>query len=229
MQAIQELWELIELWKLQNSIREAVEWDRLIDKKPSNPIKNWGGKPTFQKRATVLRALATLLGIGRQRRSINKKPSNPSRKQGRKTERLGLGFFSSNPEPALPLQRGIERFNYYELPSSQVSRSFLVVLKDSVNLVCSCSRGSMSRSLDIHPERGNSLCRLNAHCKESGQPYAPRAPQPSLFAELIMNANTLRLNSLAFFLAPIYSCLLALLFNDLDELCELNTWSDPCR
>ena len=114
-------------------------------------------KPTFQKRVTVLRALAASLGIGRQRRSIDKKPSNPSRKQGRKIERLGLEFFRSNPEPALPLQRRIEQFDYCELPSGQVSRSLLVVLGDSVNLVCSPNRGSRSCRLDVHPERSNSL------------------------------------------------------------------------
>ena len=173
MQAIREL---------QNSIREAREWDRLVNEKTSNPVGNWGGKLTSQKRIIVLRALAAPLRIGRQKRLIDKKPPNPSRKHRRKPERSELGFFSSNPEPALPLQRRIKRFNYCKLPSGQVSRSFLVVLGDFLDLVCSCSRGSRSRRLDIHPEKGNSLCRLNAHCRESGQPHAPRTPQPSLFA-----------------------------------------------
>ena len=87
-----------------------------------------------------------------------KKPPNPNGERGRKNERLRLGFFSSNPEHALPLQKGIERFDYCELPSGQVSRSFLVVLGDPVDfLVCSGSRGSGTRRLDVHPERGNSL------------------------------------------------------------------------
>ena len=115
---------------------------------------DWGGKPTSQKMAIVLRARAALLEIGCQKRSIDKKPPNPNKKQGGKTERLGLGFFSSNPEPALPLQRRIEQFDYCELPSGQVSRSFLVVLGDFVDLVCSCSRSSRS-------------CKLNAYCRES--------------------------------------------------------------
>ena len=89
-----------------------------------------------------------------------KKPSNPNRERGRKNERLRLGFFSSNSEHTLPLQRGIEQFDYCELPSGQVSRSFLVVLRDSVDLVCSRSRGSRSRRLDVHPERGNNLVGL---------------------------------------------------------------------
>ena len=80
-----------------------------------------------------------------------------------------------------------------------MSRSFLVVLGDPVDLVCSQNRVGRSRRLDIHPERGNSLCRLNAHRKGSGQPCAP---QPFLFAGLIIDANKLRLNSLAFLLAP---------------------------
>ena len=73
--------------------------------------------------------------MGRQRRSINKKPLNPSRKQGRKTERSGLGFFNSNPEPLLSLQRRVEQFDYCELSTGQMNRSFLVVLGDPVDLV----------------------------------------------------------------------------------------------
>ena len=87
-----------------------------------------------------------------RRRSIDKKSPNPSGKQRRKTKRSGLGFFSSNPEHTLPLQKGIERFDYCELSSGQVSRSFLVVLGNSVDLVCSRSRGSRSRRLDVHLE-----------------------------------------------------------------------------
>ena len=93
----------------------------------------------------------------------------------------------------------------------------------------SCSRGSRSRRLDIYPERGNSLYKLNAHCRESGQPCAPCIPQPSLFAGLIIDANRLKLNSWAFLLAPFCNWLPALLFNDLDGLRKLNTWSDSCR
>ena len=104
-----------------------------------------------------MRALAIPLGIGCQRRLIDKKLPNPSRKQRRRTERSGLGFFSGNPEPALPLQRWIKQFDYYELPSGQVSRSFLVGLKNFIDLVCSCSRSSRSHRLDIYLERGNSL------------------------------------------------------------------------
>ena len=120
-------------------------------------MKDWGRKPTSQKRVTVLKALAALLEIGRQKRLIDKKPPNPNRKQGRKTKRLGLGFFGGNPEPALPLERGIKQFDYCELSSGQVSHSSLVVLRDSVDLVCFCSRGGRSRGLDVHPKTGNSL------------------------------------------------------------------------
>ena len=98
--------------------------------------------------------------IDRRRRSIDKKPPNPSRKQGRKTERSGLGFFSSNPEHALPLQRGVERFHYCELSSGQVSRSFLIVLGHPVDLMYSQNRGTGSCRLDIHLERSNSLVGL---------------------------------------------------------------------
>ena len=42
-----------------------------------------------------------------------------------------------------------------------------MVLGDPVDLFCSRNRGSGSRRLDIYLERGNSLCSLNAHCRES--------------------------------------------------------------
>ena len=142
---------------LQNSIQKAGKWDRLVNKKPPNPMEDWREKPISQKRVTVLRALAAPLGIGCRKRSIDKKFPSSSRKQRRKNKRLGLGFFSSNPEPALPLQKKIEQFNSCELTSGQVSRSFLVILRDFVDLVYSCSRGSRSRGLDVYPERGNSL------------------------------------------------------------------------
>ena len=144
----------------ENSTCKVWEGDRQVDEKPSNPMGDWGGKPTSQKRVTILRALATPLGIGRQKRSIDKKPSNPSRKQGKKTKRSGFGFFSSNLEPALSLQREIERFVYCELPSGQVSCSFMVVLGDSVDLVCSRSGGSGFCRLDVYLKRGNSLVGL---------------------------------------------------------------------
>ena len=47
------------------------------------------------------------------------------------------------------------------LPSAQVSRSFLVVLRDPVDfLVYFGSRGSRFCRLDVHPERDNSLVGL---------------------------------------------------------------------
>ena len=88
-----------------------------------------------------------------------KKPPNPNGEWERKNKKSRLGFFGSNPKHALPLQKRINRFDYYELLSDQVSRNFLVVLRDSVNLVCFHSRGSRSHKLDIHPERGNNLVR----------------------------------------------------------------------
>ena len=43
-----------------------------------------------------------------------------------------------------------------------------MVLGEPVDfLVCSESRGSRICRLNIHPERCNSLCKLNAHCKEN--------------------------------------------------------------
>ena len=42
-----------------------------------------------------MKALAILLKIGYQRRSINKKPFNPCAKQIKKTERSRLGFWNS--------------------------------------------------------------------------------------------------------------------------------------
>ena len=88
---------------LWNSIQKARECDRLVNKKPPNLMWDQGGKPTSQKKVTVLRALAVPPEIDCQRRSIDKKPPNPNRKQGRKTKRLGLGFFSNNPKLALLL------------------------------------------------------------------------------------------------------------------------------
>ena len=103
----------------------------------------------------------------KNKRSINEKPLNPNREQRRKNKRSRLRFFSNNPKHALPLQRGVEQFNYCELSSGQVSRRFLVVLRDSVDLMCSWNRGSRSYKLNIYPERGNSLCRLNVYCRKS--------------------------------------------------------------
>ena len=47
------MWAIGELWELQNSIREAGEWDRLVDEKPPNPMGDWGGKPTSRRRAAL--------------------------------------------------------------------------------------------------------------------------------------------------------------------------------
>ena len=109
--------------------------------------------------------------LKQNKRSINEKTPNPSGERERKNKRLRLGFFSNNPKHALPLQRGVKQFHYCELSNGQVSRSFLVVLEDPVDLVCSQNRGSGPRRLDVHSERGNSLCRLNAYCKESNFVY----------------------------------------------------------
>ena len=106
-----------------------------------------------------MKALAVPFGIGHwgDNWSIDKKSPTSNAERGRKTKRSRLGFFSNNPKHALPLQRWVERFNYCELSSGQVCRSFLVVLGDLANLVCSRNRGNRSRRLDVHPERGNSL------------------------------------------------------------------------
>ena len=55
--------------------------------------------------------------LKKNKRSIDEKPPHPNGEQGRKNERLRLGFFSNNPEHALPLQKGVEQFHYYELSS----------------------------------------------------------------------------------------------------------------
>ena len=81
-----------------------------------------------------------------------KKPPNPNREWGRKTERLRLGFFSSNLEHALLLQKEFKQFDFYSYPV--VTITFLEILGDPVSLVCFCSRGSRSR-------------RRNTYCKES--------------------------------------------------------------
>ena len=70
-----------------------------------------------------------------QRRSIDKKPPNPSGELGRKTERSRLGFFSSNPEPALPLQREFKQFNYYSYRAARWTVTFLEVPQDRIGLM----------------------------------------------------------------------------------------------
>ena len=47
---IQAIWKFWELW---NSNQETGEWDKRVDKKPPNPIGNWGGKPTSRSRAAL--------------------------------------------------------------------------------------------------------------------------------------------------------------------------------
>ena len=79
---------------------------------------------------------------------------------GGKTKDQGLDFLVITLNTLHPCRGKIEQFDYCELPSDQVSRSFLVVFGDSVDLVCSCSRGIRSYKLDVHPKRSNSLVRL---------------------------------------------------------------------
>ena len=38
---------------IQNSIQEEGEWNRLVNKKPPNLIKDEGGKLTFQRKAVL--------------------------------------------------------------------------------------------------------------------------------------------------------------------------------
>ena len=108
-----------------------------------------------------------------------------------------------------------------------MSRSFLVVLGDPVDfLVCSGSRGSRSRRLDIHPERGNSLRRLNAHRRERGLVHSRRVTLCTT-AILVCRVNNRCKQAqffVAFLLAPFVADLTALLFKNLDEFCHwLNT------
>ena len=85
-----------------------------------------------------------------------KKSPNPNKERERKTKRSRLGFFNSNPEHSLPLQREFKRFDFYGY--RVVNVTFLGVLGDFVDLVCFRSRGSRS-------------CRLNAHHKKSDLIY----------------------------------------------------------
>ena len=47
---MQAIWEF---WELQNFNQETGEWDRLVNEKPPNPIRDQGRKITSQKRAVV--------------------------------------------------------------------------------------------------------------------------------------------------------------------------------
>ena len=67
----------------------------------------------------------------------------------------------------------------------------------------------------VHCREGNLM-----HCRDSGLVHR----RHSCFAGLIIDANRLRLDSLAFLLAPFVADLTALLFKNLDEFCHwLNT------
>ena len=132
-------------------------------------------------------------------------------KKREKPKDWGLEFLVITLNILYPVEE-VERFDYCELSSGQVNRSFLVVLGDPVDLVCFQNRGNRSNRFDVYPKRGNNLCRLNAYSKKSDQPCAP---QPFLFTGLIIDAN-----KLIFFLASaISSWLTVLLFNNFNEFC----------
>ena len=156
---------------------------------------------------------------------MDKKPLNPNREKRRKNGRLRLRFFSNNTEYALPLQKRVEQFDYCELSSNQVSRSFLVILGDSVDLVYSQNRDSGSCRLDIHPERGNSLCNLNAHYRKSGLVYQKKGNfihrSHSRFAGLIIDADKL----IYLFASTILNWLVTHLFNSLSRPKKLWSWN----
>ena len=91
-----------------------------------------------------------------------------------------------------------------------------MVLGDPVDfLVCSGSRGSRSRRLDVHPERGNLVHRSH-----------------SRFAGLIIDATRLRLSSFSLLVSAVLNWSVTHLFDSLgrpNRLRELNTWPDPHR
>ena len=86
-----------------------------------------------------------------------------------------------------------------------------MVLGDPVDFLV-CFGSSRSRRLDVHPERGNSLRNLNAHRRESGQPRAPRAPQPFLFVRLIID---IKLRLICLFASTVLNWLVMHLFDSL--------------
>ena len=58
---------------------------------------------------------------------------------------------------------------------------------DPLDLVCSRSRGSKSRRLDVHLKRGNSLYNLSAHCRESDRVSSMRtAERVTLYTAAIL-------------------------------------------
>ena len=140
MQAIQELWELIEIWELQNSIWEVGKWDKLVDEKPPNPMGDWIGKPTSWKRATLNKSLCSN-GLGQTaeepKRSIDKKSPNPSAiKRGKSKDRGSKKeFFGDSPEHALPLQREFKQFNYCGYQVARWIVTFLEVPQDRVGFI----------------------------------------------------------------------------------------------
>ena len=98
----------------------------------------------------------------------------------------------------------------------------MVVLRGLVDfLVCSENRGSRSSRFDDHLERGNNLCNLNAHHKESDQPCAPCTPQPFLFVKLIIDT---KLRLICLLASIVLNWLVTYLFDSfgrLNRLCEL--------
>ena len=98
------------------------------------------------------------------------------------------------------------------------------------------SRGSGTRRIDVHPERGNSLCRLNAHRRESGLMHRREGNlvhrrdsglvhrRHSRFAGLIIDATRLRLSSFSLLVSAVLNWSVTHLFDSLgrpDRLCEL--------
>ena len=109
-----------------------------------------------------------------------------------------------------------------------MNRSFLVVLRDSVDLVCFCSKDSRSCRLDIHPERGNSLVRLVYSTNRANLSSlicgtekvvlctvkrVAYIPQPFLFAGLIIDTDRL----ICLFASTILNWLVTHLFNSLSR------------
>ena len=91
-----------------------------------------------------------------------------------------------------------------------------MVLGDPVDfLVCSGSRGSRSCRLDVYPERGNSLHKLNAHCRESDLVHQKEDNlvhhSHSCFARLIIDADRL----ICLLASAILNWLVTHLFNSL--------------
>ena len=107
-----------------------------------------------------------------------------------------------------------------------------MVLENPVDFLV-CAESGRSRRLDVHLERGNSLCRLNAHRRESGLMHQRESKlvhyvhrSHSYFAKLIIDATRLRFSSFSLLISGVLNWSVAHLFDSLDRpnrLRELNT------